>query len=202
MKKRVPNFSFKSYFPIFTFLVVAFLFSFSSFYSPKWNYDWRGIRKQVKDSILKFDYYGSISWDSTNQFGDRLQSYFTHRWILDNADPHELYHLLDYPDGTVKAIAYEGLMYNSSIKKYPLLKKVLNDTLSFVSYRTGCIGSGTMLSNYVISFVTNIDERAPTKINAPIIDLTKKEKEEILKLLDQRISREKYYKEEFYKTIR
>ncbi|CAM1344524.1 hypothetical protein [Tenacibaculum amylolyticum] len=203
MKKKKHNTQQLPYLlPILTFLMVGFLFIISNSYTPKWNFKWKGIRKEVKDSVQRLDRIGEISSDSISQYGYRLDSYFIHKWLIENVKPLEFYKLLDYPNGTVKAVAYEGLMYNNKVKKYPLFMKSLNDTLAFVYYRSGCIGSGAMLSDYVINFITNIDHQAPPKYNPPIIELTLEEKEEILTLFKKRKAKEKYYFEEFYKIIR
>ncbi|WP_299714985.1 hypothetical protein [uncultured Tenacibaculum sp.] len=203
-KRKYPRQKIIHFLPIITFVFVCSMFSFSSFYTPKWMFKWKGIRKEIKDSVQKFDRYGEICFDSTNQFGYKLQNYFTHEWILKNATPSELYNLLDYPDGTVKAIAYEGLMYNLKVKKFPLLNRSLNDTLSFVFFSSGCEGTGVMLSDYVINFIANIGKGVPPRYdyNPPEIKLSEDEKDEILKLFYKRKSKENYYRKEFYKTLK
>lgn len=202
-KKKRYKYKLIHFFPVITLLFVSSMFSFSSYYTPKWLFTWEGIRKEVKDSVQKFDKYGEICFDSTNQFGYRLQNYFTHQWILKNATPNELFDLLDYPDGTVKAIAYEGLMYNPKVKKYPLFKRSLNDTLSFVFFNSGCEDTGVMLSDYVINFISDIDKSIPPRYdyNPPKIELSIEEKEEILNLFYKRKAKESYYKKEFYNTL-
>ncbi|SNR15117.1 hypothetical protein [Tenacibaculum jejuense] len=203
MRKRKPNIKeTSSLFPIVTFFCVAILFIFSNFYTPKWNFKWKGIRNEIKDSIIALDTYGTITGDAVGYAGRTPQQFYRQKWILKNATPSELYNLLDYPSGAVKAIAYEGLMYNPKVKKYPLFKRSLNDTLTFVFSQYGCEGSGAMLSDYVINFIANIDKGVPPRYNPPEIKLSEEEKDEILKLFYKRKAKENYYMKEFYKTLK
>ena len=39
------------YLPILSMIFVAILFMYSNSYTEKWNFDWKGIRSEIKDSI-------------------------------------------------------------------------------------------------------------------------------------------------------
>ncbi len=190
------------YLPIVTLLLVGTLYYLSLSYSPKWNFKWEGIRKEVKDSIIALDVYGEIAFDNRTQSGRKIQQFYRQKWILKNANNKELLKLLEYPSGTVKAMAYQGLVHSPKVKKYPLFKKSLNDTLTFVFYQSGCTGSGVMLSEYVINFISRLSNEVPPILNPPKIDITSEEKKEILALLEEKKSKETYYQQEFYKTIK
>ncbi|WP_442267051.1 hypothetical protein ACSIGC_04960 [Tenacibaculum sp. ZS6-P6] len=201
-KRKCPRQKMNHFLPIITFVFVCSMFSFSIYYTPKWNFKWKGIRNEIKDSIIALDTYGTITGSAVGYAGRTPQQFYRQKWILKNATSSELYSLLDYPDGTAKAIAYEGLMYNPKVKKYPLFKRSLNDTLTFVFFQYGCEGSGAMLSDYVINFIANVDKEVPPRYNPPEIKLSEDEKDEILKLFYKRKAKENYYKKEFYKTLK
>jgi len=182
--------------PIITFLVVGFLFAFSNYYTPKWNFNWEGIRKEVKDSILKFDKYGMLSFNDLEQIERQ-------RWILNNLSSSEYNKLLSYPSGEVKVMCYVGLMRDPMSDKYSLFKGSLNDTLTFVNINLGCFINEFMISDYVINQITNLSGNYPPVFNKELeYNLTQKEKKEILSLFKARKVKEDYYKEEFYKSIR
>ena len=119
------------YHPILTFMIVGTLFAFSNYYSPKWHFNWEGIRKEVKDSIIAFDKHGWIDYTDQDQIA-------RHRWILKNVKLSEFNKLLNYPSGEVKAMSYVALMKQKEVEKYSLFKKSLNDTLTFVTVSAGC----------------------------------------------------------------
>ncbi len=110
--------------------------------------------------------------------------------------------LTDYPSGNVKAIAYEGLIRKQNINVFPLLKKSLNDTLTFVYFNSGCFVNTHMLSDYLFSHLTNLNDDAPPMINSLEINLKAVQKNEIIALFKQRKSKEDYYRKEYYKSLR
>ncbi|WP_075342780.1 hypothetical protein [Tenacibaculum agarivorans] len=197
MKKR-KNYNPKVsvFFPILTFTCVGVLFIFSNYYTPKWNFKWEGIRKEVKDSIVKFDKYGMLSYTDVDQIKRQ-------RWVLNNLTSFEYNKLLYYPSGEVQAMCYAGLMKNSTLDKYHLFKKSLNDTLTFVTVNSGCFINEFMISDYVINQITNLSGNYPPIFNRKIeYNLTLEERNEILNLYKERKIKEDYYKEEFHKSIR
>ncbi len=190
------------YLPILTFLVVVGMYYFSIIYSPKWNFKWEGIRKEIKDSIIALDDYGEITSYAVGYSGHTPQQYHRQNWLLKNTTVSEFKKLIEYPSGVVKGIAYEGLLRNLEVKKYPLFKKSLNDTLTFVFYASGCSSDGFMLSDYVINFISRLSKEVPPSPNSPKMEITDKEKTEILALLEERKTKEKYYKKEFFKVLK
>src|SRR5690606_31557953 len=103
--------------PILTIIGIGILFAFSSFYEKSWSFNWNGIRNQIKDSVQIAE-NGGIS-SGVVGYGARKPKQFDRRhWIMQNATESELIKLTEYPNGTVKTIAYEGL-----IRKENFLKK-------------------------------------------------------------------------------
>ncbi|RXP52473.1 hypothetical protein EC396_11225 [Lutibacter sp. HS1-25] len=170
-------------------------------YTEKWSYDWKGIRPQIKDSIIELDKYGELTSKSVGVAGITPQQWHRQNWIIENSKESELLKLTDFPSGTVKGIAYEGLLKKDYLKQYDLFKKVLNDTLTFVHYQSGCFSNGFMLSDYIISYKTIIEN--PELNQNPInINLTDSEKKEIIKLMKKRKEKEGFYKEEYLKRLK
>lgn len=201
-KKRVnEKTNWNIYLPILSMIFVAILFAYSNFYTEKWNFDWKGIRNEIKDSIELLDRSGEITFDKTDFSGRKVIEWYRQKWLLENVNELELVKLTDYPSGTVKAIAYEGLIRKSDVDIFPLLEKSLNDTLTFVHYQSGCIVTSIMLSDYLFSYLTNLNDELPPIQNPLEIKLTEKQKSEIVSLFKKRKSKEDYYKEEYFKRL-
>lgn len=126
-----------------------------SWYSETWVYNWKGIRKEIKDSVqMCFD----------NRILDCFEeSKYTHlhmqrrMWIMKNAEITELEKLTEFPDGSIRAIAYEGLLRN---EKYPakkdVLLKAICDTTPFWSYYPS-----TDIASYLLFSVMQADTERP-----------------------------------------
>ena len=184
------------YLPIFTILIIVILYYFSQTYSDKWNYNWSGIRLEIKDTILEFDKYGVITSNATGYSGETPQQWHRQNWILKNATTSELEKLIDFPSGIVKGIAYVGVLHRTKNKR-DLLNKSLNDTLSFVFYQSGCVSRDFLLSEY-LNIILNIENYQP----CCSIKLTESERNEFLGKLKNLKSKKEYYKKEFYKRIK
>jgi len=133
----------------------------SSFYEKSWTYNWSGIRGNIKDSIKVIEYRGMTSGIGGN---GRLEidEVLKRRWIMNKATESELLQLLEYPNGTVKAIAYEGLIRKRNFKpKAELILHGIKDTDYQVPYQSGCLGWNMELSEYLIWHVLLIDDQAP-----------------------------------------
>ena len=86
----------------------------------------------------------------------------TRIWVMKNATEHELLKLTKYPNGTVKAIAYEGLLRKKSFdKKAELTLKALKDTTYLLNYQSGCIGWNRKIGDYLIQDILMIDDQIP-----------------------------------------
>lgn len=81
---------------------------------------------------------------------------------MKNATEQELLKLTDYPNGAVKATAYEGLLRKGDLNHYDLIIKALNDTATFFNYQNGCEGNMTLLSEYLIKNILYLDENVPS----------------------------------------
>lgn len=199
------NKEFKIFLPVLTILIVGVLYFLSYSYSPKWNFNWKGIRPEIKDSIKSLDEYGEITSNAVGYSGRTPNQWHRQHWILKNANKEEFLKLIEYPSGTVKAIAYEGLLRDEKFDhKFDLITKSLNDTLTFVHYSFSCGGTAFMLSDYVINFIGNINnELPPTNIkDYPKLNLSKKQLASINNTFRMRKEKLDYYKKEYLKTIK
>ncbi len=185
-----------NYIPLFSLGIVFLLLSFTFSHNYVNNFNWNGIRTNVKDSIIAFEKYGSITSKYVGYAGKTPQQWYRQKWLNENLNENELIKLTEYPNGTVKGIAYWNLFKNKKVDKKELFEKALNDTLAFVHYQSGCLGTGFMLGEFVVTYL-------PMKENISLNEiLSKKERKGILKILAIRKEKENFYKKEYYKTLK
>ncbi len=148
---------------IFPIIMIVGMISFLMISAtPKTNnFDWSGIRKNIKDSISKYEYCSITSGIGGNGIAipDEIES---RQWIMKNATTSELRKLLEYPHGNIRAISYEGLIQKSDYKnKVELILKSLDDNNYPVYYSNGCLGTQIKISEYLIEYVLMIDDSTP-----------------------------------------
>ena len=169
-------------FPILTIIGIGFIIAIVTNYQPNWTYSWNGIRKEIKDSIQVAELYGITSGIggmgvSTKREVDRR------KWIMKNATQSELLKLTEYPNGTVKAIAYEGLLRRKDFtNRTELTLKAIKDTTYLLDYQSGCIGWSREIGEYLIQDVLAIDDQIPPSPleTRTVFGLTELDKEKIL----------------------
>lgn len=169
-------------FPILTIVGIGIITAFVTNYEPNWSYNWNGIRAEIKDSIQIAELRGITSGVggmgvSTKSEVDRR------RWIMRNATESELLKLTEFPNGTVKAIACEGLLRKKNFKnKVELISNAINDTIYSVYYQSGCLGDELDIGEYLVQKVLMIDDQVPPFRPELITDfgLSKMEKQKIL----------------------
>ncbi len=137
------------------------MFAFSSFYEKSWSYNWNGIRNQIKDSIKVAEPNG-LSSGLVGIAPSRNQQYYRQVWIMENATKSELLRLTDYPNATVKAIAYEGLIRKENFNnRADLIFKAISDKEFKIDYQAGCSWFQMSISEYLIEFVLYINDEGP-----------------------------------------
>lgn len=148
-------------FPILTIVGIGILTAFVTNYEPNWNYDWKDIRLSIKDSIQVAELRGITS--GTGRMGATIDKEIDRRqWIMKNATESELLKLTEYPNGTVKAIAYEGLLRKETFtEKTELTLKAIQDTTYLLGYQSGCIGWNMEIGEYLVQHVLMIDKLTP-----------------------------------------
>ena len=146
-------------FPILSIIGIGFVIILSSSFEKKWLFNWKEIRTEIKDSIQIAELRGITNGIGGN--GVSTQDEVSRRsWIMKNAKQSELLKLIEYPNGTVKAIAYEGLLRKKDFKnKMELILKTNVDTIYPVYIQTGCLGSKKKLNEYLIQNVLMFDDQ-------------------------------------------
>lgn len=173
---------FSMLFPILTIVGIGIIVTLSSFYEKSWTYDWNGFSEITKDSVLemkKTGYTGGSGQDT--KVYERLAK--KRLWILNNATDKELLKLIKYPDGTVKAMGYEGLIRSDTFeRRTDLILQSITDNEYKVYYQMGCMGEEMAISEYLIQFFLKIDTTIPPFPPESIVDygLSYSDKEKIL----------------------
>tara|TARA_R100000789_G_C3006361_1_gene150172 strand:+ start:432 stop:1028 length:597 start_codon:yes stop_codon:yes gene_type:complete len=185
-----------NYIPLFSVGIILLLFIYSFSHNQINDFNWNGIRKEVKDSIIAFEKYGGLTSEFVGYAGKTTEQWYRQNWLNENLKEGELSKLTEYPNGSVKGLAYWNLFKNEKVKKRKLFEKALNDTLAFVHYQSGCIGTGFMLGEFVVSYLPMTENIKLEEI------LTEEENKEILNLLKKRKMKENFYKKEYYKTLK
>ena len=148
-------------FPILSIIGIGIIAVLSSGYEKSWSYNWNGISDQVRDSI-KVAEYGGISSGWVGIAPKKPKQYDRRFWIMKNASESELLKLTEYPNGTIKTIAYEGLIRKKDFdKKSELILKALDDNEFTIEYTSGCTGVPMRISEYLVDYVLFIDDKSP-----------------------------------------
>ena len=147
--------------PILTIVGIGIIVVFFSFYEKSWTYNWNGIRQQIKDSVK----VAENDWVTGRIVGEgahRPKQYDRIQWIMKNATEKELLRLTEYPNGTIKTIAYEGLLRKSEFKnKSELTLKAIAETEYTTHYLSGCIGMELNIGEYLVDIVLKIGDNSP-----------------------------------------
>lgn len=178
--------------PILTILGIGVFISVTSLYKLNWNSNWNGIRPEIKDSIQVSELCGITSGIGGNGIS-RKREVFRRLWIMKNATESELLKLTEYPNGNVKAIAYEGLLRKKEFThKTKLTLKAIHDTTYLVDYQSGCIGWNKEIGEYLVQDVLMIDDQIPPTSYQKRIEfgLTENDKEVILLEFKKRMNKE------------
>ena len=148
-------------FPILTIIGIATLTAFSSFYEKSWSFNWNGINEQVRDSVKVAEFYG-ISNGGVGIANRKPKQYHRRHWIMNNATESDLLKLTEYPNGTIKTIAYEGLIRKPKSKnKTDYILKAIADNEYPIYFQAGCSGIEMTIGEYLIEFVLLIDDDSP-----------------------------------------
>jgi hypothetical protein len=146
-------------FPILTIIGAAFISVMASTYEKSWTYNWEGIREQIKDTVKIAQYRGistgviSIDARKSNQFDRRV-------WLMKHATVDELLKLTEYPNGTVKTIAYEGLIRKTEFEdKYDIVIKAISDIEYDIELLSGCEGARMSIGEYLVNYILGISNK-------------------------------------------
>ena len=183
--------------PLSSVLLLLFLFGFSNSYDKPWTFDWSGIKLEVKDSILKVKRFGRIVTSASEDESYSKQLY-TQSWLYKNTKTSELVYLLNFPDSNIKALSYDILLKKKKVDKYSLIKKSLEDTLSFVKLAGGCLRYDMHLVEYLLKHQLGYKTNRVKGFYQIEKDLTLKQINEIDSLYNDLKRKEDYYKQIVY----
>lgn len=143
-----------NFIPILGFSIILFSV-FLIFSSESFKFNWSEISKPIKDSISKYE-NESISSGIGGNGIDLSDEVNTRMRIMSLSTISELIRLKEHPSGTIKAIAYEGLLRKKEFsKKYELVLEAINDS-SIVYYQSGCLSTGIPLNEYLMDYVLGL----------------------------------------------
>jgi hypothetical protein len=81
---------------------------------------------------------------------------------MENATESELLNLTEYPNGTVKTIAYEGLLRKSEFQnKTGIVLKAIKEDEHKTYFQSGCIGMELNIGEYLVDIVLKIGDNSP-----------------------------------------
>ena len=145
--------------PILTIIGIGFIVVLTSGYEKSWEFSQSGIERNIKDSISIYENQSISSGVGGN--GRAMPEEIKSRiWIMKNATKSELLKLTEFPNGNIKAIAYEGLLRKKEFtNKNELILKAIKDTLYSVYYQSGCNGWEMEIGEYLVQNVLMIDDR-------------------------------------------
>lgn len=161
--------------PFFGFFIIIFtiLFIFSN---DQYRFKWESISKPIKDSISEYE-FNSISSGIGGNGADFSFEVKKREWIMLSSSISELEKLKTHPSGTIKAIAYEGLLRKENYrKKYELVIESFKDS-SIVYYQSGCLSTGIPLNEYLVNYVLGLSiSKLPqaNKVNFGFTDIEEK----------------------------
>jgi len=147
--------------PIITIIGIGIITVLSSFYEKSWSYNWNEISVQIRDSVKLAEHRG-ISSGVVGYAGVKPKQFDRRYWIMQNATKSELLKLTNYPNATIKTIAYEGLLRKTNYTdKTKLVLKSIDDSEYPMIYQTGCTGIQMSIAEYLVEFVLYIDDKSP-----------------------------------------
>lgn len=135
--------------PVLTIIIVGILYAYFSA-NQKFDYNWDGILGPIKDTVLTIANNEYVVASYVGVGAITPLQYYRSTWLINMATIDELTKLTKYPDGAVKAIAYEGLFKRDSTRRFEILMAALNDSTTFFNYQEGCVGEMSMLGEHQI----------------------------------------------------
>ncbi len=161
---------------------------------------WKEIRPEIIDTIKLIEDNGSVTSGVVGINAKTPQQWHRRKWLIKNASEEELMKLINYPNGAVKATAYEGLIRKSNLDNYDLIIQALNDTTTFFNYKSGCIGMPMMIGEYLVENVISISDRAPPLPPKRMIkyNLTEEKMFNLKELYRKRIDKKEEYLKSTY----
>jgi hypothetical protein len=113
--------------------------------------------------------YGTMQWrnDSLRVISSKYKG------KVRNASTNDLHKLLNYNDGYVKSLAFEGLCKRSDEQVFESLMLILDDTVNSVEIHAGCIGYPVSVAGYCTIDMLSIQVPDAPPTPSPKYDVNK-----------------------------
>ncbi|UII24252.1 hypothetical protein [Fulvivirga ligni] len=162
-------------------LITGTSFFLASSYEEKWTFNWAGIHNSIKDSVMvavSAPMTSGIGGDGISTTNEVERRY----WIMKTAHISELKKLTTYPNGNIRAIAYEGLLRKRDLNnKADLILSAISENTYAVEFQSGCLGETLSIGEYLICRVLYLDCSSPLPVNnSSKFGLSQADKEQIL----------------------
>jgi len=173
--KRQKKVSFIIPFPFIGILTMGFITFVTIHKEPHWTYNWTGIRKNIKDSLIAMDKRRVIP------IGLDDIEVIRKKWVMRNATEVELLKLTESPSTTIKTIAYEGLLRKTNFnQKDKLIIEAIKDTTCILFLDSPCSSFDISIGEYFVNYTLGIDTNTPVPPVNNNFGLSKLEKENII----------------------
>lgn len=150
-KRKLPKVGNSWFFTAISISILASFMVFNQDWSDDWNYNWKGIRPEIKDSAKQAIAMG-------------IYPNTTRGYVIDNSSISELEQLTQYPLGDMRALAYEALLKRQGYSKKIQLLQLIEKEEGYCSYINGCIREELPIKNYIFNYIIfNRQETAFTK---------------------------------------
>ena len=183
MHRRFKNpYRFSLLLPVVSIAIIGSSLYFGIAYEPDWTYDWEGIRTEIRDSTRLVAERDFISNGVVGNSGRTPLQFYRRKWIMKNATIEVLSRLTKYPNGTVKAMAYEGLIRSSDGLEFELVMSALNERSDLVYYMSGCEEETMLIGEYLVNTLFRDELKIPGPLPPPrsnIYEFSPEEKREL-----------------------
>lgn len=156
--------------PMFSVITVGFLLALGITYDYEKANAWRGIRPEVKDTMLALVDYGDLNYQSLAYYASLSPQWSRIQWFVNYGTRSEMLKLSNHPNPGIKKVAYEAMLKRGYIN-YDLILKSFQEPNLELSYMEGFIPKQIFLGDYLMNQVLKISERpywTPTRFQHPI----------------------------------
>lgn len=116
-------------------------------------YDYSNYPAVYLDTIKAIAHHNRLS-SSQRGYGDAgLRIFRRTSWLINHLSTPELLSLVNFPNPTVKAVAFEGLYRRKHPNLFQILLHFLTLEQDYISYSSGCISWRLHLSQYCFSYI-------------------------------------------------
>jgi len=116
------------------------------------HFNWDGIRKEIRDTIIKIDHHDSYDGRITGYNGGESKQYLRIKWLKENVKITEAEELLKYPSTLIQVIIFDKLLARRQPITIEYIKEHRNDS-SIFHQTGGCVSEATKLNEHLINAI-------------------------------------------------